>query len=101
MLNTIILLGRLCKEPELRKVSETSLANFDLAVDNPFTDRMEKEELHSSQSDVSETLQRMFVNTSTKVQKLQSLVQLFKETSSDKMVQKVQHMKSLQTLLNS
>ena len=39
MLNTIILLGRLCKEPELRKVSETSLANFDLAVDNPFTDK--------------------------------------------------------------
>ena len=41
MLNTIILLGRLTKEPELRKSanSETSLANFDLAVDNPFTDK--------------------------------------------------------------
>ena len=41
MLNTIILLGRLTKEPELRKSenSETSLANFDLAVDNPFTNK--------------------------------------------------------------
>ena len=40
MLNTIILLGRLCKEPELRKTnSDVSLANFDLAVDNPFTDK--------------------------------------------------------------
>ena len=41
MLNTIILLGRLTKEPELRKSenSENSLANFDLAVDNPFTEK--------------------------------------------------------------
>lgn len=37
MLNSIILLGRLTKDPELRKTnSDVSLANFDLAVDNPF-----------------------------------------------------------------
>lgn len=37
MLNSIILLGRLTKTPELRKTnSDVSLANFDLAVDNPF-----------------------------------------------------------------
>lgn len=37
MLNTIILLGRLTKDPELRKTnSDISVANFDLAVDNPF-----------------------------------------------------------------
>ena len=37
MLNSIILLGRLTKEPELRKTSsDVSLANFDLAVDNPY-----------------------------------------------------------------
>ena len=39
MLNTIILLGRLTKEPELRKTnSDISVANFDLAVDNSFLD---------------------------------------------------------------
>ena len=36
MLNTIILLGRLTKEPELRKTNdELAIVNFDLAVDNP------------------------------------------------------------------
>ena len=40
MLNTIILLGRLTKEPELRKSnSDVSLANFDLAVDNPYLEK--------------------------------------------------------------
>lgn len=39
MLNTIILLGRLTKEPELRTTnSGLSVANFDLAIDNPFLD---------------------------------------------------------------
>ncbi len=39
MLNTIILLGRLTKEPELRKTnSDISVANFDLAVNNSFLD---------------------------------------------------------------
>ena len=39
MLNTTILLGRLTKEPELRKTnSDISVANFDLAVDNSFLD---------------------------------------------------------------
>ena len=39
MLNTIILLGRLTKEPEHRKTnSDISVANFDLAIDNSFLD---------------------------------------------------------------
>ena len=39
MLNSIILMGRLTKDPELRKTnSDISVANFDLAVDNSFLD---------------------------------------------------------------
>ena len=35
MINRVILIGRLTKDPELRKTnSDVSLANFDLAVDN-------------------------------------------------------------------
>ena len=39
MLNTIILMGRLTRDPELRKSSnDTSIANFTLAIDNPNVD---------------------------------------------------------------
>ena len=34
MLNVLILLGRLSKDPELRQTGETTIVNFDLAVDN-------------------------------------------------------------------
>ena len=35
MLNTIILLGRPTKDPEVKKVNENAIAKFDLAVSNP------------------------------------------------------------------
>ena len=39
MLNSIILMGRLTRDPELRKSSnDTSIANFTLAIDNPNVD---------------------------------------------------------------
>ena len=39
MLNSIILMGRLTKDPELRKSSnDTSITNFTLAIDNPNVD---------------------------------------------------------------
>ena len=34
MLNVVILMGRVSKTPQLRKSGETSIANFDIAVDN-------------------------------------------------------------------
>ena len=34
MLNVVILMGRVSKTPQLRKAGETSIANFDIAVDN-------------------------------------------------------------------
>lgn len=34
MLNLIVLMGRATKDPELRKVNDTSVLNLDLAVDN-------------------------------------------------------------------
>ena len=34
MLNVIILEGRLTRDPELKEIGETSVANFDLAVDD-------------------------------------------------------------------
>lgn len=42
MLNLLILLGRATKEPELRKSGETSIVNFDIAVDNPRREGEEK-----------------------------------------------------------
>ena len=42
MLNLLILLGRATKEPELRKSGETSIVNFDIAVDNPRRGEQEK-----------------------------------------------------------
>lgn len=39
MLNSIILMGRLTRDPELRKSSnDTSITNFTLAIDNPNVD---------------------------------------------------------------
>ena len=39
MLNSIILMGRLTRDPELRKSSnDVSIANFTLAIDNPNVD---------------------------------------------------------------
>lgn len=34
MINSLILMGRLSKDPETRKAGELTIANFDLAVDN-------------------------------------------------------------------
>lgn len=34
-MNSVILIGRLTKDPELRKAGETTVANFTLAVDRP------------------------------------------------------------------
>lgn len=36
MLNRIILIGRLTRDPEVRTVGEHPVANFSLAVDRPF-----------------------------------------------------------------
>lgn len=34
MLNNVVLMGRITKDPELKKIGETSILNFDIAVDN-------------------------------------------------------------------
>lgn len=34
MLNNVVLMGRITKDPELKNVSETKIVNFDIAVDN-------------------------------------------------------------------
>lgn len=46
MLNKVILIGRLAQEPELRYTSSegTAVANFNLAVDRPFTNQKGEKE---------------------------------------------------------
>lgn len=34
MLNNLVLMGRITKDPELKNVGETKIVNFDIAVDN-------------------------------------------------------------------
>ena len=34
MLNNLVLMGRITKDPEIKKIGETSILNFDIAVDN-------------------------------------------------------------------
>ena len=44
MLNRIILIGRLTRDPEMRTVGEHTVANFSLAVDRPFANQQGQRE---------------------------------------------------------
>lgn len=44
MLNRIILIGRLTRDPEMRTVGEHTVANFSLAVDRPFANQQGERE---------------------------------------------------------
>lgn len=41
-MNNVVLIGRLTKDPEIRQVGETTVCNFTLAVDRPYTKQGEE-----------------------------------------------------------